>query len=83
MADGPGVHDGGEDKENEYDSWVLTEQSFQWLIDTNGQRSQMLSRPTSVFSYEFSYGFEHFIVPQYGRRIMDHVRRPRVFCAAS
>jgi hypothetical protein len=50
MTDGPELHhSGGEDKGYEYDSWVLTDQSFQWLIDTNGQRSQMLSRPTSIF----------------------------------
>ena len=47
--DGPGLHDGGEDKEHEYDSWVLTEQSFQWLIDTNGRRSRILIRPTFIF----------------------------------
>lgn len=42
MADGSEPHDGNEEKEYEYDSWVLTEPNFHWLIDTNGQYSQML-----------------------------------------
>jgi hypothetical protein len=37
MSDGSEPHDGNEEKEYEYDSWVLTEQSFHWLTDTNGQ----------------------------------------------
>jgi len=83
MSDGSEPHDGNEEKEYEYDSWVLTEQSFHWLADTNGQYKQMLSRSIFIFSYDFSYGVEHFIVPQYGRRILDHVGRPRISRAAS
>lgn len=37
MTDGSEPHDGNEEKEYEYDSWVLTEQSFHWLAETNGQ----------------------------------------------
>ena len=46
MADDTEPHNGNEEKEYEYDSWVLTEQSFQWLIDMNGRYSQMLRWPT-------------------------------------
>jgi hypothetical protein len=49
MTDGSELHDGDEDKEYEYDSWVLTEQSFPWLVDANGQCLQMLSRQSFVF----------------------------------
>jgi hypothetical protein len=37
MTDGSEPYDGNEEKEYEYDSWVLTEQGFHWLVDTNGQ----------------------------------------------
>jgi hypothetical protein len=33
----------GEDKQYDYDSWVLTEQSFPWLIETNGRYTQAMS----------------------------------------
>ncbi len=47
MTDGTEPHDSNE--EYEYDSWVLAEQSFKWLIDMNGQCSQMLSRSNFIF----------------------------------
>ncbi|KAF8506868.1 RIC1-domain-containing protein [Russula emetica] len=57
MADGSEPHDGNEEKEYEYDSWVLTEQSFHWLTDTNVTVSNISSfRNTDVESWITSDG---------------------------
>ncbi|KAF8482108.1 RIC1-domain-containing protein [Russula ochroleuca] len=63
MTDGPELHRGGdEDKGYEYDSWVLTEQNFQWLIDTNvAVLNISLFRNTDVESWITSDGRVYFV----------------------
>jgi hypothetical protein len=33
----PEPYDGGEDQDEDYESWTLSDQDFPWLIDANGQ----------------------------------------------
>ncbi|KAI0004091.1 RIC1-domain-containing protein [Russula compacta] len=62
LTDGAEPHDGDEDREYAYNSWVLTEQSFQWLIDTNVAVSNISSfRSTDVESWITSDGRAYLV----------------------